>query len=126
MSSNEDLHVADPLEFLQIKLNADGTLTRFAERLAASTPAESDPPRERGIKKLPLVVYFHGGGFVFCSAASTIFHRFHHDLASGLPAVIASRLYDLNIWYHKKTCVNITLFDLVDDFIPFNKQTHHR
>ncbi|CAL5404923.1 unnamed protein product [Camellia sinensis] len=44
---------------------------------------------------LPLIVYFHGGGFVFMSAASTTIHDFCVKLASELSAVIISVEYRL-------------------------------
>jgi len=37
--------------------------------------------------RLPVVVYFHGGGFVMGSAASCVYHRFLNDLAAACPAV---------------------------------------
>ncbi|CAK9161020.1 unnamed protein product [Ilex paraguariensis] len=45
--------------------------------------------------KLPLIVYFHGGGFVFLSAASTDIHNFCLDMATQLFAVIVSVEYRL-------------------------------
>ncbi|KAI8008709.1 Carboxylesterase 1 [Camellia lanceoleosa] len=44
---------------------------------------------------LPLIVYFHGGGFVFMSAASTTIHDFCVKLASELSAIIISVEYRL-------------------------------
>ncbi|XP_061359002.1 carboxylesterase 1-like [Gastrolobium bilobum] len=46
-------------------------------------------------RKLPLIVYYHGGGFVYLSASSTINHDFCFKLAEKLPAVIASVDYRL-------------------------------
>ena len=45
--------------------------------------------------KLPLVVFFHGGGFIFLSAASTIFHDFCFNMANDVVAVVASIEYRL-------------------------------
>ena len=45
--------------------------------------------------KLPLLVFFHGGGFIFLSAASTIFHDFCFNMANDVVAVIASIEYRL-------------------------------
>lgn len=70
--------------------NSLGTWFRIflpRDRLAGS--------RGSDVQKLPLIVYFHGGGFILCSAASSIFHRFHNDLALGLPAVVVSVEYRL-------------------------------
>lgn len=46
-------------------------------------------------KKLPVVVYFHGGGFVIGSAASGAYHRCLNDLAAECPAVAVSVDYRL-------------------------------
>ncbi|KAI4347473.1 hypothetical protein L6164_008285 [Bauhinia variegata] len=45
--------------------------------------------------KLPLLVYYHGGGFVVLSASSSINHDFCCKLAEFLPAVIVSVGYRL-------------------------------
>ncbi|CAI0404066.1 unnamed protein product [Linum tenue] len=50
----------------------------------------SSPP-----PKLPLLIYFHGGGFVLCNPASTIFHDYCSNAALQLPAVVASVGYRL-------------------------------
>ncbi|RLM73333.1 putative carboxylesterase 13 [Panicum miliaceum] len=46
-------------------------------------------------RKLPVVVYFHGGGFVIGSAASAAYHRCLNDLAAACPAVAVSVDYRL-------------------------------
>ncbi|PIN15454.1 Arylacetamide deacetylase [Handroanthus impetiginosus] len=51
-----------------------------------------DPPRDR---KLPLIIYFHGGDFVLYSASTAIFHNFCNDIASQFPAVVVSVEYRL-------------------------------
>ncbi|KAI4347475.1 hypothetical protein L6164_008287 [Bauhinia variegata] len=45
--------------------------------------------------KLPLIVYYHGGGFIFLSASSSANHDFCYKLAEYLPAVIVSVGYRL-------------------------------
>ncbi|KAK3447290.1 carboxylesterase 1 [Eucalyptus grandis] len=46
-------------------------------------------------EKLPVIVYYHGGGFVLHSAASTPFHEFCVSLARELSAVVVSVEYRL-------------------------------
>ncbi|KAJ8752922.1 hypothetical protein K2173_008657 [Erythroxylum novogranatense] len=46
-------------------------------------------------KKLPLIVYHHGGGFINCSATSTIFHEFCSNIAADVGAVVVSVDYRL-------------------------------
>ncbi|CAI0421037.1 unnamed protein product [Linum tenue] len=50
----------------------------------------SSPPA-----KLPLLIYFHGGGFVLCNPALTVFHDYCSNAALQLPAVVASVGYRL-------------------------------
>ncbi|XP_050221378.1 probable carboxylesterase 120 [Mercurialis annua] len=46
--------------------------------------------------KLPLIVYFHGGGFINCSAGSTVFHDFCSKMALEVSAVVVSVDYRLS------------------------------
>lgn len=103
--------------------NPDGSYTRFIQ--FPCTPATSDHnspipvlskditinaqnktwlriflPREAldqspSSRKLPIIVYFHGGGFVFVSAASTVTHVFCKQLAAAVAAVVVSVEYRL-------------------------------
>ncbi|GFP86001.1 probable carboxylesterase 8 [Phtheirospermum japonicum] len=52
----------------------------------------ASPPKAR---KLPLIIYLHGGDFVLFSATTIIFHNFCNDIASQLPAVVVSVEYRL-------------------------------
>lgn len=100
-------------------LRRDGTVNRFLlslfDRVVPPAPAPdvagvsssdhavSDNLRVRlfvptaadGSNQLPVVVYFHGGGFVFHSAASVQYDALCRRLASAVPAVVASVDYRL-------------------------------
>ncbi|KAJ4719089.1 carboxylesterase 1-like [Melia azedarach] len=114
----------NPYEFLQIVPNADGTLTRDCSNYP-STVATPDPgnhtlpvlskdvlvnhlnntwvriflPRQAldssFTPKLPLIIHFHGGGFIILSAATKLQHDFCSNIAADLPAVIVSLEYRL-------------------------------
>ncbi|KAK3040143.1 hypothetical protein RJ639_027869, partial [Escallonia herrerae] len=113
----------DPYAYIGMVRNPDGSVTRNPLRIP-NTPATYDPtlpspaftkdipinqssntwlriflPREThdspSPAKLPLVVYYHGGGFVLCSAASSMFHDFCTTAAVEIPAVIVSVEYRL-------------------------------
>ncbi|OWM79490.1 hypothetical protein CDL15_Pgr022902 [Punica granatum] len=58
----------------------------FLPRCALDSPSS---------KKLPLVVYFHGGGFILCGPRNNLLHEFCLDIAGELPAVVASVGYRL-------------------------------
>ncbi|PIN00416.1 Arylacetamide deacetylase [Handroanthus impetiginosus] len=51
-----------------------------------------NPPKD---KKIPLIIYLHGGDFVLFSASTVIFHNFCNDVASQFPTVVASVEYRL-------------------------------
>ncbi|KAJ9128660.1 hypothetical protein P3X46_030643 [Hevea brasiliensis] len=107
----------NPYQYLQIVVNPDGTITRDPNRYSNSSPSvDSTPVLSQDISinqskntwirvflpdssftcsKLPLIVYFHGGGFINCSAASTIFHDFCSNMAVDIPAIVVSSNYRL-------------------------------
>lgn len=49
------------------------------------------PPK----KLLPLIVYYHGGGFIFCNADSSIYDVFCHGLVENVGAMVISLDYRL-------------------------------
>ncbi|KAL2334560.1 hypothetical protein Fmac_015773 [Flemingia macrophylla] len=113
----------DPCHHLGIVMNPNGTATR-TPHFPSIPPSSDDPtlpvltkdliinpqnntwlrlflpriptnPNPNPNPKLPLIIFFHGGGFVICSAAYTTFHDFCFATSASLPAVIASVEYRL-------------------------------
>ncbi|MED6186835.1 hypothetical protein PIB30_070545 [Stylosanthes scabra] len=110
----------NPYEQLNLILNDNGTVTRGP--MPPESPPAPDPslptkvlsndltinkskgtwariylPRETLYQnsKLPLLVYFHGGGFIYLNPATTIFHEFCFNMANDVVAVVASIEYRL-------------------------------
>ncbi|XP_022718104.1 probable carboxylesterase 120 [Durio zibethinus] len=117
--------ITDPYEYLQISLNPDGTLTRrpnayprtsatplsniSTEVLSKDIPISPEKntwariflPKQALVdpmsaNKLPLLVYFHGGGFILGSPDLTMFHEFCSNIASELPVMVLSATYRLS------------------------------
>ncbi|KAI9160233.1 hypothetical protein LWI28_006405 [Acer negundo] len=113
----------DPYKAIHVKPNPDGSITRTNNNWP-KTPATPDPPHhiqvlskdvvvnqsnnvwvriflprealdQSSSSKLPLIVYYHGGGFVICSADIVNFHNFCFDIAKKLQAVVVSVEYRL-------------------------------
>ncbi|KAJ3690707.1 hypothetical protein LUZ61_019871 [Rhynchospora tenuis] len=101
--------------FLQIVEHPDGTITRPFVPLS---PPNSDPPvLSKDIilnpshdtylrlylpsaavsenQKLPVVLFFHGGGFVLFSPSAVFYHGFCEAMAASIPALIISSSYRL-------------------------------
>ncbi|OMO97970.1 Alpha/beta hydrolase-3 [Corchorus olitorius] len=122
--SSNPIIAVDPYKHLEITLNPDGSLTRNPNRFpnTSATPDPDQPipvlskdvtfnqsnntwariflPREAlgassGANKLPLIVYYHAGGFIHCSAATTGFHLFCSKMALELQAIVVSVEYRL-------------------------------
>ncbi|KAI9078197.1 hypothetical protein K1719_039811 [Acacia pycnantha] len=111
----------DPYKHLKLVCNHDGTITR----LRVDPPTSPDPslpisvltkdimispefnvyvriflPRkalDNSSPKLllPLILYFHGGGFILFSAASSMFHDFCVNMADAVQAIVVSLEYRL-------------------------------
>ncbi|XP_057762554.1 probable carboxylesterase 120 [Arachis stenosperma] len=118
---NSNSTIDDPLKNLGIVRNQDGTITRIIQY--PTTPPTQDlinpiltkdlplnPKNKTWVRiflpkkalqnqnistKLPLIVYYHGGGFIYTSASSTINHDFCSNMSLQLSAVIASVDYRL-------------------------------
>ncbi|PIN03666.1 Carboxylesterase [Handroanthus impetiginosus] len=103
--------------YLNITVNPDGTVKRDPE---VRNPPNPDPnstssvlskditldpnkntwlrlyiPKPPPTAKLPLIFYYHGGGFVFCNADSSIFDVFCKGLVESLGAIVISLDYRL-------------------------------
>ncbi|KAK0583321.1 hypothetical protein LWI29_035674 [Acer saccharum] len=113
----------DPYKLLQISLNPDGSLTRHlqvptlpateeptddsaATQLAFSKDITLNPTNKTSMRlfrprqippntKLPLVIHFHGGGFILYSVSSPFFHESSVRMASQLSVLILSVDYRL-------------------------------
>ncbi|KAJ9164117.1 hypothetical protein P3X46_023731 [Hevea brasiliensis] len=119
-TSPENLTI-DPYKHLRIIPLSDGTITRLPE-ITNLLPRPQHPipiltkditinqsnntwariflPQQTldytsSHTKLPLIVWFHGGGFILFSAASTFFHDYCASLAIELTAVVVSIEYRL-------------------------------
>ncbi|MCI61071.1 putative carboxylesterase 8-like, partial [Trifolium medium] len=54
-----------------------------------------NPPPSSSSAKLPLILYFHGGGFILYHPSSLIFHQSCSTFAAEIPVVVASVDYRL-------------------------------
>ncbi|RZC84728.1 hypothetical protein C5167_047504 [Papaver somniferum] len=108
--------MADPYEFLMCIHNPEeDTLTRNfpipATPLDQNTkdislnpdrktslrifrPPTKEPPVTKN-KLLPIIIYFHGGGFILFNADSTMNHDFCQSIATHIPALVVSVDYRL-------------------------------
>ncbi|KAK7280030.1 hypothetical protein RJT34_25092 [Clitoria ternatea] len=112
----------DPYKALNIILNPNGTLTRLnpiPQSPPSPDPTLPTPALSKDLtinqskhtwariylphnalhnspnSKLPLIVFYHGGGFILYSAASTYFHDFCVSLANNTRSVVVSVEYRL-------------------------------
>ncbi|RWR88922.1 putative carboxylesterase 8 [Cinnamomum micranthum f. kanehirae] len=109
----------DPYAKLQIVLNPDGSLTRpETYPLCPPNPSPSSPgsvpskdvplnpvhktwiriyrpPNPSPARTLPVIINFHGSGFICHSAATEPIHKGCEDLALQIPALVVSVEYRL-------------------------------
>ncbi|GAB4861865.1 hypothetical protein Ancab_037120 [Ancistrocladus abbreviatus] len=109
----------DPYEHLKISLNHDGSLTRNysvqtlnpnPELLQSQTVASKDatinprtntwarifrPPKPPSSSRLPVIIYFHSGGWIAHSAADILYHEKCTRYATEIPSLVISLNYRL-------------------------------
>ncbi|XP_021611416.1 probable carboxylesterase 9 [Manihot esculenta] len=114
---------ANPYEHLNIAPNLDGTITRLLDAPIVEANPEAThgdavvckdltliaekktwvrvyrptrlPSNDNTVARLPIIIYFHGGGFVNWRASMKMPHQRCSDLASEIPAIVASLDYRL-------------------------------
>ncbi|CAO2207515.1 unnamed protein product [Urochloa humidicola] len=102
--------------FMQIAVHPDGTITRPEVSLVpassggAAAVSSRDVPLDASLgtylrlflpnsapanSKLPVVLFFHGGGFVLFSPATAFYHAHCEAMAAAVPCLVASLHYHL-------------------------------
>ncbi|KFK27950.1 hypothetical protein AALP_AA8G452400 [Arabis alpina] len=116
--------ITDPYAYLNIVKNQDGSITRdltnFPRASATPDPSPLNPVVSKDIpvnnskstylrlyiptttvtngdssQKLPVIVYYHGGGFILCSVDFQLFHDFNSTMARDLNAIVVAPSYRL-------------------------------
>ncbi|XP_010458364.1 PREDICTED: probable carboxylesterase 120 [Camelina sativa] len=122
---SEQTPISDPYAYLNMVKNPDGSITRLPSNFpctaATPDPSPQNPAVSKDLplnhskstwlrlyvptsavtndivssQKLPVVVYYHGGGFVMCSVDFQRFHEFCSEMARDLNAIVVSPSYRL-------------------------------
>ncbi|KAJ0797652.1 putative carboxylesterase [Helianthus annuus] len=118
MASQSQPPNPDRFKILNLTLNPDGSLARPTFPSSPATPeltgdsqltlSKDIPlnsttatflrlyrPIAPSTQKLPIIIYFHGGGFVYVSAASTPIHLTCSNISANSPALVVSVEYRL-------------------------------
>ncbi|CDP17810.1 unnamed protein product [Coffea canephora] len=110
----------DPYEHLKVALNPDGSLTRYIRlpttpatgentQLVGQSAASKDvvlseekktwlriyrpaklPSNDKSIARLPIIIYFHAGGWIQLSVEQTVIHESCNLLSSEVPAIVVA------------------------------------
>lgn len=110
----------DPYQHLKISLNPDGSLTRYAQLSAASATGETPrvsghavlskdvtldaakktwlriylparlPSNDKTVARLPIIFFFHGGGWIRNSIADPATHDNTNLISAEVPAVLVA------------------------------------
>jgi len=95
--------------FMQIAVHPDGTVTRPEVPLLPPSAVCRDVPLDASLgthlrlflpdpapaSRLPVVLFFHGGGFVLFSPATAFYHAHCEAMAAAVPCLVASLEYRL-------------------------------
>ncbi|CAI9101640.1 OLC1v1039010C1 [Oldenlandia corymbosa var. corymbosa] len=115
----------DAYDHLNVQLNHDGSLTRYvklpttpateekAEVMGQSAVSKDVvlnsghktwmrvyrpmklPSNDKSVARLPIIIYFHGGGWIQLSVGQTVIHESLNKLSSEVPAIVVGVEYRL-------------------------------
>lgn len=89
IKANTDAAASDRVVFKDVTLNVE---TKIWARLFLPTTL---PSNDNSVARLPIIIYFHHGGWILLGADDATSHRDCSDIASGIPAVVVSVNYRL-------------------------------
>ncbi|KAI3444646.1 hypothetical protein Pfo_001311 [Paulownia fortunei] len=110
----------DPYEHVSVSLNPDGSLTRYVKLPTSAATGESHqnagqavlskdvtlnaekktwmriyrptrlPSNDKSVARLPIIFYFHPGGWIQMSIAETIIHENSNRMSAEVPAIVVA------------------------------------